>query len=132
MLVSRAVRDHLETLRAIAVAFGAFLITTMAGAVFATAAQTCLEPRDGLGAKRVIGGDPANPRHWPGYAQLRWFDPQTGDAMYLCGGTVVDPQTVLTAAHCFRTTRQVDGKWIDAVSGKVLQVVVCTENVIRR
>ncbi|HEV2000494.1 MAG TPA: trypsin-like serine protease, partial [Xanthobacteraceae bacterium] len=71
----------------------------------------------------MVGGDPANPRHWPGYAELRWFDPPTRTARYFCGGTVVDAQTVLTAAHCFRDASQEKGKWIDG-SGKLLQVVL--------
>ncbi|XP_027537530.1 acrosin-like isoform X1 [Neopelma chrysocephalum] len=51
------------------------------------------------GMSRVVGGTGAHEASWPWLVSLQheWI-PDTG---HLCGGSLVHPQWVLTAAHCF-------------------------------
>ncbi|XP_004674018.1 PREDICTED: plasminogen [Condylura cristata] len=44
---------------------------------------------------RVVGGCVANPHSWPWQVSLR-----TRFGMHFCGGTLIAPQWVVTAAHC--------------------------------
>ncbi|KAJ6664579.1 hypothetical protein lerEdw1_006152 [Lerista edwardsae] len=44
---------------------------------------------------RVVGGCVSNPHSWPWQISLR-----TSFNMHFCGGTLIDPQWVLTATHC--------------------------------
>ncbi|KFM63021.1 Transmembrane protease serine 6, partial [Stegodyphus mimosarum] len=52
-----------------------------------------------LGIDRVIGGKEAIPGSWPWQAdlQLAFYNPNG----HMCGGTLINSQWVLTAAHCF-------------------------------
>ncbi|CAL1295658.1 unnamed protein product [Larinioides sclopetarius] len=52
-----------------------------------------------IGADRVIGGREAKPGSWPWQAdlQLSYFHPNG----HMCGGTLLNAQWVVTAAHCF-------------------------------
>jgi secreted trypsin-like serine protease len=100
----------------------------------AYAQNTCPLPRDAGGAARVVGGWPARLEYWPGQAALRFVDRMSGESRYICGGTVIDPEFVLTAAHCFGEDGVVqikfsDGAWRMAASeDQVLQVVVGVAN----
>ncbi len=47
---------------------------------------------------RIIGGADALPGSWPSFASLTIFVPNEG--WYMCGGTLITPTVVLTAAHC--------------------------------
>ena len=46
---------------------------------------------------RIVGGIEANRNSWPWIVRL---NVQIDNSFYLCGGTIIDDQTILTAAHC--------------------------------
>lgn len=43
---------------------------------------------------RIVGGEDAVKGAWPWIATLRWL------GRTLCGGTLIDSQWIVTAAHC--------------------------------
>ncbi|XP_046572042.1 chymotrypsin A-like [Haliotis rubra] len=47
---------------------------------------------------RIVGGGQAEPHEYPWQVSLRY------NGQHLCGGTLIDDQWVLTAAHCFQQT----------------------------
>jgi secreted trypsin-like serine protease len=49
---------------------------------------------------KIIGGEISPKDAWPWMAAILIFDPVIPDYAYFCGGTVVHPSWVLTAAHC--------------------------------
>ncbi|XP_019943381.1 chymotrypsin-like elastase family member 2A [Paralichthys olivaceus] len=49
--------------------------------------------------QRVIGGNDAKPNTWKWQASLQ-YDPYSDFYQHICGGTIVSPSFILTAAHC--------------------------------
>ena len=45
---------------------------------------------------RVIGGENASPNSWPWQVSLSWR------GSHMCGGSIIAPNWILTAAHCFK------------------------------
>ncbi|KAG8522290.1 Transmembrane protease serine 4 [Galemys pyrenaicus] len=55
--------------------------------------STCGES---LKAPRVVGGEKASVDSWPWQVSIQY------DKQHICGGSILDSQWILTAAHCFR------------------------------
>lgn len=49
---------------------------------------------------RIVGGEAAIPHSWPWQAELQIKNETSGLFDFKCGGTLVTPQYVVTAAHC--------------------------------
>nr|XP_031319975.1 chymotrypsin-C isoform X1 [Camelus dromedarius] len=66
-------------------------------------ASSCGVPRipPNLSA-RVVGGDSAIPHSWPWQISLQYLS--SGTWKHTCGGTLISPSHVLTAAHCISNT----------------------------
>jgi len=54
-----------------------------------------IEPDHVANASRIVGGFEAVPGSWPWQAYLIW------KGSFICGGTLIHPQWVLSAGHCF-------------------------------
>jgi secreted trypsin-like serine protease len=75
----------------------------------------------------IVGGAQASIRNWPGLVALRAKNTR-GDILYFCGGTLIAPSLVLTAAHCVdKLQRDGAGHWQYPERG-VTEIVFDTDN----
>ena len=67
----------------------------------AAAASRDRSPLNRLGTvKRIVGGEESSAGEWPWLVTLQMVRNGT-NYEHLCGGSLVHPQWVVTAAHCF-------------------------------
>lgn len=89
------------------------MLVPSVGAAQQKATFDCTLPDDPSGRQRtslsrIVGGSSADWRDWPWQASLQ-FDNRQGmissssprDFIQACGGSIIHPQWILTAAHCF-------------------------------
>lgn len=68
-------------------------------------------------APRIVGGEEAKKHEFPYQISLQWnFNDSDKEAMHFCGGSVLNENFVLTAAHC-RTSYTLDG-YIEVVAAE--------------
>lgn len=73
--------------------------------------------RDPVG-KKIVGGDPTSTKLWPSQAALRLTSPGGQRTIFICGGTAVATDSVMTAAHCFDDIeQQADGHYLSTDKG---------------
>jgi len=90
------------------------VISATLGIAGAAYGQSCPGWRDPAG-KKIVGGEKAAIGQWPSQAVLRLTEPSGSEAIYICGGTAVAGDRVLTAAHCFDDiVRDADGRHVSS------------------
>ena len=56
--------------------------------------------------KRIVGGDRAGSAEFPHMALLGYQSKNSDNLRWLCGGSLISEQHVLTTAHCLFTSHQ--------------------------
>jgi len=84
-----------------------WVLGVVAAAVIALAAAS------DASARWIVGGAPARIADWPFLVALASADEEDGYAAQFCGGSIVAPTVVVTAAHCLQPG-------IDVIAGRTL------------
>ncbi|XP_062993667.1 serine protease 33-like [Elgaria multicarinata webbii] len=69
------------------------LLLLLRGAENASAQKACGRPK--VHSLRIVGGQKADEGEWPWQVSIR------ENRLHVCGGSLISPQWVVTAAHCF-------------------------------
>ncbi|XP_044894301.1 transmembrane protease serine 4 isoform X3 [Felis catus] len=73
----------------------------------------CLACGESLKSPRVVGGEAASVDSWPWQVSIQY------NKQHICGGSILDPHWILTAAHCFRKHLDVPNWKVRAGSDKL-------------
>jgi secreted trypsin-like serine protease len=85
------------SLRALRHVMGSFVV---AMAICLPSLPTNAQDACRQGSAKIVGGEAARLKNWPGQAVLRLSAKSPKTSLYICGAAAINPRWVITAAHC--------------------------------